>query len=74
MIKFFAIVFTSALSGCTAISIASTGVWGVTGKSATDHTLSYVTDKDCKTLRIVTDVKVCQSSIDRQEQAFKQRR
>lgn len=73
MIKIFAIVSTFVLSGCTAITVASTGLWGATGKSATDHTLSYVTDRDCKTLRIVTNDKVCQSGVDRQEEVFRQR-
>ena len=27
-------------------------VWGTTGKTTTDHALSFVTGKDCVTLRI----------------------
>ena len=68
-------------SGCTllppavdiGLTAAGIGVWSATGKSPTDHTLSYVTDKDCQTVRIVTDDKVCQSSIDKQEAVFNMR-
>ena len=74
MIRIFAIVSTFALGGCTAMTVASTGLWGATGKSVTDHTMSYVTDRDCQTLRIVTKDKVCQNGIDRQEEVFRQRR
>lgn len=52
------------------LTAAGVGVWGVTGKSPTDHTLSYITDKDCQTMRIVTDDRVCQDGVDRQEAVF----
>jgi len=46
-----------ALNGCAMVAqypttVASTAIWGTTGKSTTDHVLSFVTGKDCVTLRI----------------------
>ena len=74
MIKLLSLVFILSLIGCTVpVTVASVGVWGATGKSPTDHTLSYATDSDCKTYRIVLNDKVCQNGIDRQEQVFAQR-
>lgn len=62
------------LVGCSVpVTVASLGVRGATGKSPTDHTLSYATDSDCKTYRIVLNDKICQNGIDRQEQVFAQR-
>ena len=38
---------------------ASFGIWGATGKSPSDHALSYVTDQDCSTIRLLTSDEVC---------------
>jgi hypothetical protein len=50
-------VVPALLSGCAVITqypstIVSTASWGTTGKSTTDHALSFVTGKDCVTMRI----------------------
>jgi len=45
------------LNGCSTVAqypttIVSTAIWGTTGKTTTDHALSFITGKDCVTLRI----------------------
>jgi hypothetical protein len=50
-------VIPALLSGCAVITqypttIVSTAIWGTTGKSTTDHALSFVTGKDCVTMRV----------------------
>lgn len=49
-------------TGCAVITeypttAASMAIWGTTGKSTTDHIISYATDKDCKTLRVFSQYK-----------------
>jgi hypothetical protein len=53
------------LSGCALalsypMTSASLGVWGTTGKSPSDHAMSYITDQDCETLRVLQSEEVCQ--------------
>lgn len=55
--KSILLLLTLILNGCAVVaqypsSIVSTAVWGVTGKSTTDHALSFVTGKDCVMLRV----------------------
>ena len=74
-------IFSLLLPGCAflppavsnGVTATSIGVWSATNKSLTDHALSYSTDTDCKTLRILVNSKVCQGSIDKQEDVFAQR-
>jgi len=56
------------LSGCvtaplvlTGIGIGSVAVSETTGKSITDHTVSTVTQQDCRVGRIFQDQNVCQN-------------
>ena len=73
--KLIIILAVFVLPGCAApFTATSVGVWGATGKSTTDHALSYATGNDCVSTRIFTDSKVCQDSIDRQERAFAERK
>jgi hypothetical protein len=42
-------------------------VWGTTGKTTTDHALSFVTGKDCVTLRIFSKYEneyICEDVIE----------
>lgn len=53
------------LSGCAFVAqypltSLSTGVWGTTGKSPTDHALSNVTNSDCVSTRMVEEKEICQ--------------
>jgi ABC-type uncharacterized transport system auxiliary subunit len=53
------------LSGCALalsypLTSASLGVWGATGKSPSDHAMSYVTDQDCESLRLLNSENICQ--------------
>jgi hypothetical protein len=53
------------LAGCSflaqyPITSLSTGVWGTTGKTPTDHALSNVTNSDCVSSRLVDGEEVCQ--------------
>lgn len=55
--KSIIVCLTVFLSGCTTIAqypstVISTAIWGTTGKSTTDHALSFVTGKDCVTMRV----------------------
>ena len=56
------------------MTVASLGVWGVTGKSTGDHVFSHATDSDCVGTRVIVNERVCQDSIYRQERAFDQRK
>jgi hypothetical protein len=45
------------LNGCAVVAqypttVVSTAIWGATGKSTTDHALSFITGKDCVGLRV----------------------
>ena len=58
---------TLILSGCALaleypLTSAGLGVWGVTGKSPTDHAVSYVTDQDCEALRLLSSEEMCKST------------
>lgn len=55
--KQFLLLSVVLLNGCAIVTqypttVASTAIWGTTGKSTTDHVLSFVTGKDCVTLRV----------------------
>lgn len=50
-------VLVISLTGCSTIAqypvtAAGAVVWGTTGKSTTDHALSFVTGKDCMMTRV----------------------
>jgi hypothetical protein len=57
LVKVVLLLLSVVLTGCSTIvqypvTSASMAVWGTTGKTTTDHALSFVTGKDCVTLRI----------------------
>jgi len=57
LVKVVLLMVSVVLTGCSTIvqypvTSASMVVWGTTGKTTTDHALSFVTGKDCVTLRI----------------------
>lgn len=57
LVKVVLLLLSVVLTGCSTIAqypvtSASMAVWGTTGKTTTDHALSFVTGKDCVTLRI----------------------
>ncbi len=57
-----------SLGGCALaleypMTSASFGIWGATGKSPSDHALSYVTDQDCSTIRVLTSDEICKEII-----------
>jgi hypothetical protein len=57
LVKITLLLLSVVLTGCSTIvqypvTSASMAVWGTTGKTTTDHALSFVTGKDCVTLRI----------------------
>lgn len=55
--KYF-IILSVLLSGCSTVGTGvSMAVWGASGKTPTDHALSYATDKDCKTIRVISQYK-----------------
>jgi hypothetical protein len=66
-IKRWVLVCMSAcvcLSGCALaleypLTSASLGVWGATGKSPSDHAISYVTDEDCEAMRLMKSDPMC---------------
>jgi hypothetical protein len=75
MTKLLLLISLVCLVGCAApYTVASVGVWGTTGKTPSDHALSYATNSDCLSTRILTNDTVCQNSIDRQEQVFAARK
>ncbi len=54
----------ASLTGCALaleypLTSASLGVWGATGKSPSDHAISYVTDEDCETMRLIKSDPMC---------------
>jgi hypothetical protein len=57
--KSILLLLTLILNGCAVVAqypstIVSTAIWGTTGKSTTDHAISFVTGKDCVTMRILS--------------------
>ena len=76
------ILLSMVLSSCAmapAIQYSTTaidlGVLGATGKSISDHALSYTADRDCKTYRIVKGEQVCQMTpVQAMEDTFNRRR
>jgi hypothetical protein len=62
------ILLCTMLTGCaapviTGLGAASLGVQATTGRGPTDYTLSYATNKDCQTIRLLNNDKVCQDPI-----------
>jgi hypothetical protein len=60
--KIILLVCVVLLNGCAVLAeypttVASTAIWGATGKSTTDHVLSFVTGMDCVTLRVFSQYK-----------------
>jgi hypothetical protein len=63
------------LNGCAVVTqypttVASTAIWGTTGKSTTDHVLSFVTGMDCVTLRIFSEYEneyICEEVVPEQK-------
>ena len=52
------------LTGCALVleyplTMTSMSVWGVTGKTPTDHAVSNLAGQDCKLDRVVDDEQVC---------------
>jgi hypothetical protein len=53
------------LAGCSFVAqypltSLSTGIWGATGKTPTDHALSNLTISDCVSTSVVGESEVCQ--------------
>jgi hypothetical protein len=70
--KVLILCLSVVLTGCSTIvqypvTSASVAVWGTTGKTTTDHALSFVTGKDCVTLRIFSKYEneyICEDVIE----------
>ena len=70
--KVLLVLLSVVLTGCSTIvqypvTSASMAVWGTTGKTTTDHALSFVTGKDCVTLRIFSKYEneyICEDVIE----------
>ncbi len=70
--KVLLVLLSVVLTGCSTIAqypvtTASMAVWGTTGKTTTDHALSFVTGKDCVTLRIFSKYEneyICEDIIE----------
>ena len=70
--KVVLLLLSVVLTGCSTIvqypvTSASMAVWGTTGKTTTDHALSFVTGKDCVTLRIFSKYEneyICEDVIE----------
>jgi len=61
---YIALITALSLSGCALalqypLTSASLGIWGATGKSPSDHAVSYVTDEDCESLRLLNSDAMC---------------
>lgn len=61
------LVILPFMGGCALIleyplTTVSLGVWGTTGKSPTDHAVSYAIDEDCQTLRAVNAEPICKKN------------
>ena len=48
------------LNGCAVSTAISSGVYGATDKTITDHVMSYNTGMDCQTVRVLEKQTVCQ--------------
>jgi|688.fasta_scaffold1424588_1 hypothetical protein len=72
LVKVVLLLLSVVLTGCSTIvqypvTSASMAVWGTTGKTTTDHALSFVTGKDCVTLRIFSKYEneyICEDVIE----------
>ena len=58
------LIFLFLLSSCTGYSIASLGsniaTYAATGKTNSDHAVSFVTGKDCRIARAITERNYCE--------------
>jgi hypothetical protein len=69
------ILLSTSLNGCAVVTqypttVASTAIWGTTGKSTTDHVLSFVTGMDCVTLRVFSEYEneyICEEVVPEQK-------
>ena len=74
LVKVVLLMVSVVLTGCSTIvqypvTSASMAVWGTTGKTTTDHALSFVTGKDCVTLRIFSKYAneyICEEVVEQQ--------
>ena len=61
--KILPIILLFVLTSCSHLGIASISsnviTVAATGKTNADHTISMLTQKDCKILRVIDDDKVC---------------
>jgi hypothetical protein len=72
LVKITLLLLSVVLTGCSTIvqypvTSASMAIWGTTGKATTDHALSFVTGKDCVTLRIFSKYEneyICEDVIE----------
>jgi hypothetical protein len=72
LVKVVLLLLSVVLTGCSTIvqypvTSTSMAVWGTTGKTTTDHALSFVTGKDCVTLRIFSKYEneyICEDVIE----------
>ena len=61
------LVLVPCIGGCALIleypiTTVSLGIWGTTGKSPTDHAVSYAIDEDCQTLRAINAEPICKKN------------
>lgn len=74
LVKVVLLMVSVVITGCSTIvqypvTSASMAVWGTTGKTTTDHALSFVTGKDCVTLRIFSKYAneyICEEVVEQQ--------
>jgi hypothetical protein len=70
--KILLLCLSVILTGCSTIAqypvtAASMTIWGTTGKTTGDHVLSFVTGKDCVTLRIFSQYEneyICEEVVE----------
>lgn len=62
-VKLILLAIVLLLQGCAAVTVASVGVWGATGKTVTDHSVGAVINRDCKTTRLLDGDYPCQDIV-----------
>lgn len=83
-LKALILVVTIFLNGCAMVAdpvsitsnVISGSVWAGTGKSTGDHVLSFITGKDCVTLRIFSRIKneyICEEYTSNEEVVYEVR-
>ena len=64
---FFVVILFFCLNGCTGYTVASLtsniATYSVTGKTNSDHAISYITGKDCKIFNLIEEKEICEESM-----------